>query len=93
MSPRPTVPAASAERPAEQPADEPAERPAEQSAEKPAGRPAAGKTATATDRVYDGIYRAIVEHRLAPGARLREEELAESFAVSRTVVGPAPHPP
>ena len=42
--------------------------------------------ATATDRVYEGIYRAIVEHRLAPGTRLREEELAESFSVSRTVV-------
>lgn len=41
---------------------------------------------TATARVYDGIYRAIVEHRLAPGTRLREEELAESFSVSRTVV-------
>ena len=60
----------------------------------PAARPGAGpvagatatKATTATDRVYDGIYRAIVEHRLAPGARLREEELAESFAVSRTVV-------
>ena len=44
------------------------------------------KAATATDRVYDGIYQAIVERRLPPGARLREEELAESFAVSRTVV-------
>lgn len=41
---------------------------------------------TATDRVYHGIYQAIVEHRLAPGLRLREEELAESFGVSRTVV-------
>ena len=50
----------------------------------PVPRPA--KVATATDRVYEGLYRAIVEHRLAPGARLREEELAESFAVSRTVV-------
>jgi DNA-binding GntR family transcriptional regulator len=48
--------------------------------------PLPAQAATATDRVYDGIYRAIVEHRLAPGARLREEELAESFAVSRTVV-------
>ena len=46
----------------------------------PAKRPP--KAATATDRVYDGIYRAIVEHRLAPGARLREEELAESFAAA-----------
>lgn len=42
--------------------------------------------ATATQRVYDGIYAAILEHRLSPGARLREEELAASFAVSRTVV-------
>jgi DNA-binding GntR family transcriptional regulator len=42
--------------------------------------------ATATQRVYDGIYRAILEHRLAPGTRLREAELAASFAVSRTVV-------
>ena len=46
---------------------------------------------TATQRVYDGIYHAILEHRLAPGARLREEELAESFAVSRTVVRQALH--
>jgi DNA-binding GntR family transcriptional regulator len=46
---------------------------------------------TATQRVYDGIYDAILEHRLAPGARLREEELAELFAVSRTVVRQALH--
>lgn len=62
----------------------PAPRSSTRSATRSAGASAAG--ATATDRVYDGIYRAIVEHRLAPGARLREEELAESFAVSRTVV-------
>jgi DNA-binding GntR family transcriptional regulator len=55
-------------------------------------RPAAAATApTATQRVQDGIYRAIVEHRLAPGARLREEELAESFSVSRTVIRQALH--
>lgn len=41
---------------------------------------------TATQRVYDGIYGAIVEHRLPPGTRLREQELAEGFGVSRTVV-------
>jgi DNA-binding transcriptional regulator YhcF (GntR family) len=46
----------------------------------------AAPPATATQRVYDGIWTAILEHRLAPGSRLREEELAESFAVSRTVV-------
>lgn len=47
--------------------------------------------ATATQRVYDGIYAAILEHRLAPGMRLREEELAASFMVSRTVVRQALH--
>ena len=58
----------------------------------PRRRPArAVAVPTATQRVQDGIYRAIVEHRLAPGARLREEELAESFSVSRTVVRQALH--
>jgi DNA-binding GntR family transcriptional regulator len=46
----------------------------------------AAPPATATQRVYEGIYRAMLEHRLAPGARLREEELAATFGVSRTVV-------
>ena len=41
---------------------------------------------TTTDRVYQGIYQAMMEHRLAPGAWLREEELAQTFGVSRTVV-------
>ena len=41
---------------------------------------------TATDRVFDAIYSAILERRLPPGTRLREIELAASFAVSRTVV-------
>jgi DNA-binding GntR family transcriptional regulator len=44
------------------------------------------RQATATDRVYQGIYSAMLEHRLAPGAWLREEELAQTFGVSRTVV-------
>ncbi|HKW83861.1 MAG TPA: FCD domain-containing protein, partial [Burkholderiaceae bacterium] len=43
------------------------------------------------DRVYDAIYAAIVDHRLAPGSRLREEELAQTFAVSRTLVRQALH--
>jgi DNA-binding GntR family transcriptional regulator len=47
---------------------------------------AAAPNLTSTGRVYAGIWQAIVEHRLAPGERLREEELAESYAVSRTVV-------
>ena len=46
----------------------------------------APETGTATERVYEGVYRAVLEHRLAPGAWLREVELAASFGVSRTVV-------
>ena len=36
---------------------------------------------TATERVYEGLYTDILERRLAPGTRLREEELAARFAV------------
>ena len=46
----------------------------------------APRATTATQRVYDAIYAAILEHRLAPGTRLREAELADSFDVSRTLV-------
>ena len=45
----------------------------------------------AADRVYEAIYAAVIDHRLAPGSRLREEELAETFAVSRTLVRQALH--
>lgn len=41
---------------------------------------------TATEQVYRGIHAAVTERRLAPGEWLREEELAASFGVSRTVV-------
>jgi DNA-binding GntR family transcriptional regulator len=47
--------------------------------------------AVAADRVYDAIYAAVMDHRLSPGARLREEELAQTFAVSRTLVRQALH--
>jgi DNA-binding GntR family transcriptional regulator len=47
--------------------------------------------ATAADRVYDAIYAAVIDHRLRPGSRLREEELAQAFAVSRTLVRQALH--
>ena len=46
---------------------------------------------TAADRVYDAIYAAVIDHRLVPGSRLREEELAQAFAVSRTLVRQALH--
>lgn len=47
--------------------------------------------AQAADRVYEAIYAAVIDHRLAPGARLREEELAQAFEVSRTLVRQALH--
>ena len=45
----------------------------------------------AAERVYDAIYAAVLDHRLMPGSRLREEELAQAFAVSRTLVRQALH--
>jgi DNA-binding GntR family transcriptional regulator len=48
--------------------------------------PDAAAAPTATERVYDAIYNAILESRLTPGTRLREEEVAAGFEVSRTVV-------
>jgi DNA-binding GntR family transcriptional regulator len=56
-----------------------------------AAAPAAPPAGNAADRVYDAIYAAVIDHRLAPGARLREEELAQAFAVSRTLVRQALH--
>lgn len=53
--------------------------------------PAANEAGAAADRVYDAIYAAVVDHRLPPGARLREEELAQTFEVSRTLVREALH--
>ena len=65
----------------------PASTPAPASA--PLRAPAA--PAVAADRVYEAIYAAVVDHRLPPGARLREEKLAQAFAVSRTLVRQALH--
>lgn len=36
--------------------------------------------------IYESIYEAIVDHRLAPGSKLPEDSLAETFGVSRTVI-------
>lgn len=41
---------------------------------------------TGADRVYNAIYHAVLERRLSPGERLREQELAQQFNVSRTLV-------
>jgi len=53
--------------------------------------PDAAAPAMAADRVHDAIYAAVMDHRLAPGTRLREEELAQTFEVSRTLVRQALH--
>lgn len=43
-----------------------------------------GDGAKRHDEIYRTISDAIIEHRLKPGARLREDALAEVFGVSRT---------
>ncbi len=52
---------------------------------------APAESATPTQRVYDSILSAILELRIPPGTRLREEALAEQFQVSRTLVRQALH--
>ncbi len=49
----------------------------------PAGGPAA---ASLTDRIVDAVTTAIVERRLMPGTKLVEQQIADVFSVSRTVV-------
>ena len=39
-----------------------------------------------TEMIVDALTRAIVEHRLQPGAKLAEQTLANHFGVSRTLV-------
>lgn len=41
---------------------------------------------TTTHHIVDALTRAIVEHRLQPGAKLAEQKLADHFKVSRTLV-------
>jgi len=45
-----------------------------------------GKKATLEVAVYRHIFDAILEFKLAPGTRLKEEELTEIFDVSRTII-------
>jgi DNA-binding GntR family transcriptional regulator len=51
----------------------------------PPVRPAAGAPSS-TDRIVDSITTAIVERRLMPGTKLVEQQIADVFSVSRTVV-------
>ena len=39
-----------------------------------------------TSHIVESLYKAIVEHRLQPGAKLVEQKLADHFGVSRTLV-------
>ena len=41
---------------------------------------------TPTHQIVEALTRAIVEHRLEPGAKLVEQKLADQFGVSRTLV-------
>ena len=41
---------------------------------------------SATRSIVEALTRAIVEHRLLPGAKLAEQKLADHFGVSRTLV-------
>lgn len=42
-------------------------------------------TLTRTERVHQALRRAIIEQKLAPGARLPEDAIGESFGTSRTI--------
>src|SRR5439155_648601 len=44
------------------------------------------RNARAEDRVFNAILDAVLDHRLAPGTKLKERELAEIFGVSRGAV-------
>ena len=48
--------------------------------------PADGSAAGPTQRIVDSITTAIVERRLMPGTKLAEQQIADIFGVSRTLV-------
>ncbi|MEH3085910.1 MAG: GntR family transcriptional regulator [Xylophilus ampelinus] len=48
--------------------------------------PATGAASSSTGAIVEALTRAIVEHRLHPGAKLAEQKLADHFGVSRTLV-------
>lgn len=49
-------------------------------------RPADADAGSSTQRIVDSITGAIIERRLMPGTKLVEQQLADIFSVSRTVV-------
>ncbi len=53
---------------------------------RPAPKHAEGAAAGTTQRIVDAITTAIVERRLMPGTKLAEQQIADIFKVSRTLV-------
>lgn len=51
-----------------------------------ADAPDSSADASSTEHIVAAVTRAIVEHRLLPGAKLVEQKLGDRFGVSRTVV-------
>ncbi len=48
--------------------------------------PGSPHAASSTQQIVEAVTRAIVEHRLLPGAKLVEQRLGDRFGVSRTIV-------
>jgi Bacterial regulatory proteins, gntR family len=41
---------------------------------------------SSTDQIVQALTKAIIEHRLQPGEKLKEQHIADQFGVSRTLV-------
>ncbi len=54
--------------------------------EAPEGTRARSSAGSSTGRIVDAIVSAIIERRLSPGTKLVEQQIADLFSVSRTVV-------
>ena len=52
----------------------------------PLSEPIGRRFAPSDGQIYDHVLTAIVEHDLAPGTKLPEDTLADTFGVSRTRV-------
>ena len=55
-------------------------------ASEPVGEAALASQSNSTEHIVGAVTRAIVEHRLLPGAKLVEQKLGDRFGVSRTIV-------
>ena len=53
---------------------------------KPTDTVPADKGISSTDHIVQALTKAIIEHRLQPGEKLKEQHIADQFGVSRTLV-------